>query len=77
MVEQDNSTSCATTTKPVFRIADKARPKPVFSATIQRPVRKIEDSLVASLDMVLSLSFATTEDRFSRDRAQLFSLPIC
>ena len=39
-------------TKPVFGVSDKARFKPVSSAT--EVSQKIEISLVASLDMILS-----------------------
>ena len=39
-------------TKPVFRVSDKARLKPVSSVT--ETSKKIENSLVASLDMILS-----------------------
>ena len=38
-------------TKPVFGVSEKARLKPVFSAT---EIDKIEISLVASLDMIIS-----------------------
>ena len=40
------------TTKPVFGVSDKARIKPVSSAT--ETSQKIEISPVASLDMILS-----------------------
>ena len=39
-------------TNPVFEVSDKARLKPVSSAT--ETSKKIENMLVASLDMILS-----------------------
>ena len=39
-------------TKPVFRVSDKARLKPVSSAT--ETGKKIENSLEARIDMILS-----------------------
>ena len=40
--------------KPVFKVSEKARLKPISSATETIASKKIEMSLVASLDMIFS-----------------------
>ena len=58
-------------TKAVFRVSDKARLKPVSSAT--ETSYKIESSLVATLDMILSKKQITKgADQTAREPVKLF-----